>query len=84
MYFSAAAGGCLCKEHQKQYGDNISLSASTLYTMQYIITSKLEKLYTFLVKPEVLNELRFVMKRYMSLHVDKEFKSLEILNALLK
>jgi DNA repair protein RecO (recombination protein O) len=52
--------------------------------MQYIITSKLEKLYTFLVKPEVLNELRFVMKRYMSLHVDKEFKSLEILNALLK
>jgi DNA repair protein RecO (recombination protein O) len=52
--------------------------------MQYIITSKVEKLFTFVVKKNILEELGFIMKRYMTRYVDKEFNSLEILNTILK
>ena len=63
--------------------DGMFLDGSTLYTMQYIESSTIEKLYTFNVKPEVLEKLGRVMGRLMKLYVDKEFKSLEILETLL-
>ena len=59
------------------------LDGSTLYTMQYIESSTIEKLYTFNVKPEVLEKFGRVMGRLMKMYVDKEFKSLEILQTLL-
>ena len=55
------------------------MSGGTIYTMQYIITSSIEKLYTFTVKEGVLNELRHCMKQYRKFYLDKEFKSLEML-----
>ena len=59
------------------------LDGSTLYSMQYIETSKIEKLYTFNVKEEVLEQLAKVMDRYRDVYVDKKFKSLEILETLI-
>ena len=53
------------------------------YTMQYIESSKIEKLYTFLVNEKVLNELEWIMQRYADVYIDKKFKSLEILETLL-
>ena len=63
--------------------DGMFLDGSTLYTMQYIESSTIEKLYTFNVKPEVLEKFGRVMGRLMKMYVDKEFKSLEILQTLL-
>ena len=59
------------------------LDTSTLYSMQYIESSKIEKLYTFVVSDSVLEELGRAMERYMDVYVDKKFKSLEILETLL-
>lgn len=39
-------------------GDGIVLQSSTLYTLQYIITAPLTKLFNFVVKADVLNELK--------------------------
>ena len=64
--------------------NGIEIGNSTLYTLQYIETSTIEKLYTFAVSDEVLAQLRMLMKQYMSTHVDKTFKSLEILEMCLK
>ncbi len=61
--------------------DGICLNQSTLYSMQYIESSQIEKLYTFVVKENVLEELARVMK-YTDVYVDKRFKSLEILETL--
>ena len=56
-----------------------TLSQSTLYTMDYIISSKVESLYSFQVSDEVLAELTLVMKGLQQLHLDKKFNSLEML-----
>lgn len=62
--------------------DGMLLDNSTLYSMQYIESSTIEKLYTFNVTEKVLNELGRVMERLMEVYVDKRFKSLEILETL--
>ena len=59
-----------------------SLSESTLYTMQYIVQSSIEKLYTFTVTEDVLKQLRAVCEGYRRKFMDREFKSLEIIQTL--
>lgn len=77
-YFSVKNDGALC-ESCGESEESISLNTSTFYTMQYIISSRLEKLYSFSVSEEVLNELKMVLGRFIKKHTDKEFKSLELL-----
>lgn len=55
---------------------------STLYTLQFIASSQVEKLYTFTVKEEVLAELQEVAEKYRKRFMDRHFKSLEILETL--
>lgn len=58
------------------------LLESTRYTVEYIISTPIEKLYTFTVSEEVLLELGRICKDYRSKYIDKKFKSLEIINLL--
>ena len=52
---------------------------STLYTLSYIVNTKVEKLYSFTVTSQVLAELSHITEIYRKRFVDKKFKSLEIL-----
>lgn len=61
---------------------NRKLAESTLYTLHYIETSPIEKLYTFTVTDEVFCELSGVAEEYRKYFMDRQFKSLEILKAL--
>ena len=63
--------------------DAVKVQSSTLYTMQYIISSRVEKLYTFAVTDKILAELERVVKKYRNVYVEKEFKSLEILETII-
>lgn len=56
---------------------------STLYAIQYIVESSIEKLYTFHVSPEVLQELSRVSDYYRKMMMDHKFLSLEVLDSLL-
>lgn len=84
MVFSSKNHGMICSECQALAPDGIVVSGATVYTLQYIVSSTIEKLYTFAVSEEVLGELGQVMKQYTSTHIDKNFKSLEILEMCLK
>lgn len=83
-FFNSKEGGLICKDcrHGEILGKNIRLSSSAIYTMQYIITSSIEKLYTFTVSNEVLEELKQCMNSYKEYYIDKKMKSLEILEKL--
>lgn len=83
MVFSVKKGGLVCSECGQDVIDGIHLDQSTIYTMQYIESSPIEKLYTFVVKDQVLDELAWIMNRYADVYIDKKFKSLEILETLL-
>ena len=78
-YYSSKLDGALCRECEKAADDAIELNTSTFYTMQYIVSARMDKLYTFTVSDQVLREFQMVLKRFMKKHIDKEFKSEELL-----
>lgn len=82
MKFSVKRGGLVCGKCIRNISDGRRLLTSTLYAMQYIISSPIEKLYTFVVKEEVLEELGAVVGAYLDEYVGKRFKSLEILETI--
>lgn len=78
-HFCASVNGALCTECHRHKKDAIALVTSTFYTLQYIISSPISKLYTFTVSEDVLSELQMVMARWMAANTDKQFKSLELI-----
>ena len=82
--FSVKKGGLVCSECKQDVIDGMNTDISTLYTMQYIESAKVEKLYTFLVSDKVLGELERIIRRYMDVYVEKHFKSLDILETILE
>lgn len=81
-YFSMFHAGMFCKECKAVAKDGLVLNPSTVYTMQYIIATEVEKLYTFTVSAEILAELRMVMDRWRERYLEKRMKSLEILESV--
>ncbi len=59
-----------------------ALEESTVYCLRYIASSPVEKLYTFVVRDSVLEELQQVAAEYMKRFVGRKFKSLEVLQTL--
>lgn len=78
--FSVKKGGALCAACFPAVPDAVFVDASTMYTMQYIISARVEKLYTFTVSDVVLLELQKIMKEYLGVYVGHTFQSLKILN----
>lgn len=55
------------------------LSEAAMYALSFIVESRVEKLYTFCVSKEVLAELSRLAAFYRERCMEREFKSLEIL-----
>lgn len=80
------------KEKQRTYRDvcggvsvgerYLPVTGSTLYTMQYILATPIESLYTFTVSEEVLWQLKKILREFLDLHIGRRFKSLEMLELL--
>lgn len=81
-HLSLGHSGCVCSECVNGIKDARPISATTLYALQYIVCSPIEKLYTFTLKPEAVKETGKWMERYMDRYTDKRFKSLEILKIM--
>lgn len=59
-----------------------AMSPETLYVCRYIMSAPLQKLFTFTVTLEVLEELEKLLDRHMKRVLDRKMKSLEILRTL--
>ena len=82
IYFSVWRGGIFCpacKHGQKTR----EIHESTRYAMQFIVSSSIEKLFTFQLSEDVLKELKKIMKNYLQTYVKHSFKSLEIIEELM-
>lgn len=55
---------------------------STVYAMNYITDSAVEKLYTFTVSEEVLSELKGIADGFRRRFMDRELKSLAVLEGI--
>lgn len=81
--FRASQGGLLCVDHcQIEYDIGELLNPSTVYSLQFIISTPLEKLYSFSVSQEVQEELDRISSAFLSQYVDRPFKSTEFLDSL--
>lgn len=89
-WFLGRTCGMLCEEcknspsspvhgSSEKTGPLYRLDGSALYTLQYIVTAKIEKLYIFTVSEEVLAALELILKEMRKHFLDKTFKSLDIL-----
>ncbi|MBP1754392.1 MAG: hypothetical protein H6Q59_790 [Firmicutes bacterium] len=81
-YFSAKCGGILCDNCRGNDKGAVSINTSTLYTMQYILSKEVEKLFTFRVIDQVQAELDLCIKRYLECYIEHNFKSLDMLKSL--
>lgn len=59
-----------------------TVSETLIYTLQYIQSADLTKLYAFQLSEEAMAELKYVADRFREAYIDREFKSLEILSSL--
>lgn len=80
------AGGLVCDNCLKQNEQlkrkyPLYLSHDAQYSLQYILTTPLPRLYGFTVSEEVQQELVHFMKRYLGRYLPHTFKSLQFIAA---
>ena len=61
---------------------DIELSESAAYSVDFIVRTPVEKLYTFAVSDSVLEELRHLSEIYRKGFIDRKLKSLDLLEGL--
>ena len=81
-YFDAASGGMLCTKCALKQKINLKVSATLTYTLQFILSTPVNKLYGFTLADDALQELIWITDRFRNEYIDKNFKSLEILLTL--
>lgn len=78
------AGGLICEDCAKK-DQSISqsyplrLGSDALYTLQFILSTDLKKLYSFQVSDSVLAELETFMKRYLAQYLPHGFTTLDFI-----
>lgn len=78
-YFDLNHNSVMCRQCHGSIKQENLLDESTIYALQYIITSPINKLYTFQVKETVLEQMENIIGQYIKKVVDKKFNSLDFL-----
>ncbi len=76
-WFSAPRHGMLCASCGGSGA--VPLTDAARYTLQYIVSSPIEKLYTFKVAPEVQDTLDAILTAYLPQYVDRTLRTLPFL-----
>lgn len=81
-HFSALRGGVICSKCWRHAIDSVWLVDSSLYTLQFIISTPIEKVFSFIVSEKVLERLMRISKEFLGKHLQGDFKSLEMIEVL--
>lgn len=69
-------------EYPYETAKDASLQETTRYALSYILSAPLQKLYSFTLAPSAFAELRSVQDHFNRTHIDRKFKSLDILKSM--
>lgn len=81
-FFDAKAGGLMCSSCGNKFGIRRKISETLVYTLQYILSTPINKLFGFNLSDEALDEINAITEQFRDEYIDKKFKSLEILYSL--
>lgn len=81
MYISNDGNGVLCNSCG-MLNRGRAVEGSTIYALQYIVSSKMDQLFTFSVTDHVLQELEQVVTAQLNRQVDRTFSALELIQIL--
>ncbi|MBC7960627.1 MAG: DNA repair protein RecO [Vallitaleaceae bacterium] len=79
VFFSTRGGGVVCAQCGVHMSELLKISQGTLFTLQYILSQSIEKLFQFKLKTNIFNELKLVVNQFTAYNLNKKFKSLEFL-----
>lgn len=80
-YFSVKRQGMLCSDCAA--GEHVvPVDQTTLYTVQFVLSAELSRLYTFAVSAEVFLKFDQIVDAFFSEQVPRKFHSLEILRTI--
>lgn len=83
MYFDFNNGKLICNDCLGEVREDYSeLLPVLLYTMRFIVYSDLDKIYKFNLKEPHLTHLTQLSEKYLCLHADRNFKSLDYYNSI--
>ena len=74
QYFNVVMGSVLCDNCNEKQSD-IKISRGCYKAIKYVIESDLKDLYKFNLSKHVLEEFCYVVKSYMDIHINEEFKT---------
>lgn len=74
-------GGICCRDCARQRRGN-HVEPAVLYTLQYVLSIPLSKLYSFVLKEEVFLEFQWIVKHFFRMHVEHVFKAAQMLDTL--
>lgn len=81
-YYSIHRSSLFCRSCASANSEMMWLDEATVYTLQYMITSPLEKLFSFQLKEEVWEKVENIVEQHKQRYIEKKFHSLEILDML--
>lgn len=78
-------GGAVCDDCVKEGKSHAAreISAGALYVLRYILSAKIQELYSFNTTENIIRELSEIVPAYTRRHCDRDMKSLDILKPIL-
>ena len=72
----------LCRSCVSKVQRSTPVLESTIYTMQYVISTPVERLFAFALSAQVKKEFIRLVEKFRRRYIDRDFKSLEILEIM--
>ena len=78
-YFDEKNNTMICSNCHGKVSEKNIIDNSTIYALQYIVTSPITRLFSFDVTDKVLEQMKGIINKYIKKHIDRKFNSLEFL-----
>ena len=78
-YFDIDHNTILCARCHGNIPQGQKVDDSTVYALQFIVSSPVEKLFTFKVTDQVLQNMEKIIRAYINEHIERKFNSLDFI-----